>query len=74
MAGTELDAGHIITANLVMDIVIIPVALIGFFILKGLLNLVGIKDFFGEQKGLKNITMLWLVLFLMFFLFPLFKK
>ena len=72
--GTALVLGELISANLVADIILIPTAFIGYFIIKLIIDGIGYKHFFEKEKGLKNVTLVWLVIFVLIFLFPLFRK
>lgn len=65
--------GELITANLVMDIVIIPVVLVAYFVIKMVADVVGAKQFLQGSNGLRNIVFVWVIIFVLFALFPLFK-
>lgn len=73
-AGTGIGLGEIITANLVMDIIVVPVALIGYFLMKLILKAVGAKEFLEGQNNLRNTVIVWFVIFIFVLLMPLFKK
>lgn len=73
-AGVSLQAGDIIVGNLVMDIVVIPAAIIAYYIIKFIASLVGFKGAFDGEKGIKSVFLVWCVFFFMIFLIPLFKR
>jgi len=73
VAGVGLSLGRLVTANLLMDLIVVPVATLGFFVMKLILKAVGYEDFLKGKNGLRNIILVWFGLFLLVFLFPLFK-
>jgi hypothetical protein len=74
IAGSGIVFGEIITANLIMDIVIIPISIVGYFLIKLVAKIVGAKDFLNGNTALRNSFIMWLVFYTFVFLFPLFKK
>lgn len=69
----DVSMGELITANLVMDIVIIPVVLVAYFVIKMVADVVGAKQFLQGSNGLRNTVLVWVIIFVLFALFPLFK-
>lgn len=72
--GTELELGRIVFLNIMLDIIVVPVSIIGYFLIKFIAKAVGGQNFIEGNNALRNIFLSWLVLFVLVFLFPLFKK
>ena len=71
-AGDGLEIGSLVFQNIILAVVVIPVAIVGYFILRFIAKAVGYPDFLEGKKGLRNITIVWLFLYLLVFLIPLF--
>jgi hypothetical protein len=74
VAGSELEIGRILFLNAYLSIIIVPVSAVAYFVMKFVSKVVGAKDFLEGDKALRNTVLVWLVLFILVFIFPLFRK
>ena len=72
VADVGLQWGEVFTLNIIMSIIVIPVALITYFIMVFVLRLVGGSSFLEGKNGLRNTAIIWLVLYILVYAIPLF--
>lgn len=73
-AGAGLEMGSLFFQNLILDVIVVPVSIVAYYVMKYIAIAVGIKDFLDGQKGLRNVTLVWFVLYIFVFLIPLFGR
>lgn len=69
-----LEIGSLVFLNLMLDIIVVPVSAVSYFVMKYIAEAVGVTNFVVGQKGLRNVALVWFILYMFFFLIPLFRK